>query len=526
MSIDLSQFKQTFLEESDEGLDVLESGLLALDSGTADDEVIHAVFRAAHSIKGGAGTFGLNEIAGFTHVMETLLDEMRDGRREITKQAMNALLSSVDILRELMDAARDEVEPEMGRVGEVQAQLEAVLSGRGAGDNPAAEAGSVTENNAVVASSGWKINFRPHEHLLRTGNDTVRMFKELACLGDMENKVSYSELPEFSHLDPELSYLSWKISLRNKEDSGAIDKETVEEIFEWVDGDCDLTIEAMVVESISTDTVSSDSNSESGSDSSLGAGSPGDVLQSHIEVLLAPDEVEKDKSVSETAAAPSTDKVMPASTKTTRKKKKNVEGSIRVGTSKVDSLIDMVGELVITQSMLSQLGDNFSMQKLEALRSGLAQLERNTRELQESVMRIRMLPISFSFQRFPRLVHDLSQKMSKKIELKMSGEQTELDKAVMEKIGDPMVHLVRNSLDHGIEAPEVRLAAGKNETGTIHLNAYHQGGMIMIEISDDGAGLPRDNSLFFLKFLSHKILSQSFVVVMLAKRWLTNFKFG
>ncbi|MCP3852915.1 MAG: chemotaxis protein CheA, partial [Gammaproteobacteria bacterium] len=173
----------------------------------------------------------------------------------------------------------------------------------------------------------------------------------------------------------------------------------------------------------------------------------------------------------------------------------SVEGSIRVGTKKVDTLIDMVGELVITQSMLSQLGDHFSMGKIETLRSGLAQLERNIRELQESVMRIRMLPISFSFQRFPRLVHDLSQKMSKKIELKMTGEQTELDKAVMEKIGDPMVHLVRNSLDHGIEEPDVRLAAGKDEMGVIQLNAYHQGGFIVIEISDDGAGLPKDKLL-------------------------------
>ena len=166
-----------------------------------------------------------------------------------------------------------------------------------------------------------------------------------------------------------------------------------------------------------------------------------------------------------------------------------------MGTDKVDSLINMVGELVITQSMLSQMGDEFSMDKLEDLREGLAQLERNTRELQESVMRIRMLPISFSFQRFPRLVHDLSQKMDKKIELKMTGEQTELDKTVMEKIGDPLVHLVRNSLDHGIESPEVRVAAGKSEVGTINLNAYHQGGFIIIEIIDDGAGLPKDKLL-------------------------------
>jgi two-component system chemotaxis sensor kinase CheA len=172
--------------------------------------------------------------------------------------------------------------------------------------------------------------------------------------------------------------------------------------------------------------------------------------------------------------------------------------SIRVSIDKVDALINMVGELVITQSMLSQFGedtDQFNVSHLEKLRDGLSQLERNTRELQESVMRIRMLPISFSFQRFPRLVHDLRGKLGKKVELKISGEQTELDKTVMEKIGDPLVHLVRNSMDHGIEPPQARLAAGKSETGLIHLNAYHQGGNIVIEVSDDGAGLNKEKLL-------------------------------
>jgi two-component system chemotaxis sensor kinase CheA len=163
-----------------------------------------------------------------------------------------------------------------------------------------------------------------------------------------------------------------------------------------------------------------------------------------------------------------------------------------VAIDKVDDLINMVGELVITQSMLNQIGDNFDLSRLPKLLSGLAQLERNTRELQESVMRIRMIPISFAFNRFPRLVHDLSAKLGKKIELKMTGEQTELDKTVMEKIGDPLVHLVRNSIDHGIEMPEARRACGKPETGTLHLNAYHQSGHIVIEIGDDGAGLNRE----------------------------------
>ncbi len=491
MTIDLSQFKQTFIEESDEGLDVLESGLLALDSGSADDEVIHAVFRAAHSIKGGAGTFGLNEIAGFTHVMETLLDEMRDGRRAISKQGINILLNSVDVLRELMDAARDDVPPEMSRANEVKGQLDALLANSEDDqtqktEEPESPAGDQTDSEDSFSEKfseqfsqqkGWLIRFHPHQHMLRTGNDTVRMFKELASLGDMENTADISQLPEFSLIDPELSYLSWEIILKNNETQGVIEKTVIEEIFEWVDDDCDLSIEPLI----------SPSNEESSADI-VAEVSVSPSIDTIAEVTPA-DTIETTNNVTPIAS--------PPEEKTTQKKKKSSTegGSIRVGTDKVDSLINMVGELVITQSMLSQMGDEFSMDKLEDLREGLAQLERNTRELQESVMRIRMLPISFSFQRFPRLVHDLSQKMDKKIELKMTGEQTELDKTVMEKIGDPLVHLVRNSLDHGIESPEVRVAAGKSEVGTINLNAYHQGGFIIIEIIDDGAGLPKDKLL-------------------------------
>ncbi len=505
MSIDLSQFKQTFIEESDEGLDVLESGLLALDSGTADDEVIHAVFRAAHSIKGGAGTFGLNEIADFTHVMETLLDEMRDGRREISKEAVNLLLNSVDVLRELMDAARDDSSPDMSRADDVKTLLDVMLSGENAAEQTTEVVSDSAELSAEMKNrdsrqTGWLIKLHPHEHMLRTGNDTVRIFKELNTLGDMESTADLSGLPELLHMDPELSYLSWEIILKNNAELGDIKKATIEEIFEWVEDDCDLLIEPLMSETseISAEELSGEFLPSS-ADTAAGSVTE-DVLQSHIDVLMVQDDdsvTTDNKTVS--SSEQSTEKiapnVSPIQKKSEKKKKPKVEGSIRVGTNKVDSLIDMVGELVITQSMLSQLGEHFSMGKLETLRGGLAQLERNIRELQESVMRIRMLPISFSFQRFPRLVHDLSQKMSKKIELKMTGEQTELDKAVMEKIGDPMVHLVRNSLDHGIEEPHVRLAAGKDEMGIIRLNAYHQGGFIVIEISDDGAGLPRDKLL-------------------------------
>jgi len=495
MTIDLSQFKQTFLEESDEGLDVLESGLLSLDSGTADDDVIHAVFRAAHSIKGGAGTFGLMEIADFTHIMETLLDEMRDGRREILKKDINVLLTSVDVLREMLEAAADDVPPSMERTLEVKKELEEALNDNGSAqisDQAPLEESEDTQslNGDMVESGeafkGWSIFFKPMEHMLRTGNDTVRIIRELDELGAMELTVDLENLPDFEHFDPELSYLAWNIKL-----IGDIEKSQIEEIFEWVDEDCELNIETLGEEGNAVEMASSAEQPEqevSEEQQPVPQKEGGAVATPEVE--LAP--VSTLEPVAEKVPAATT----PGVEKRKEKRKSSGEGgSIRVGTDKVDTLINMVGELVITQSMLSQMGDEFSMERLEALREGLAQLERNTRELQESVMRIRMLPISFSFQRFPRLVHDLSQKMDKKIELKLTGEQTELDKTVMEKIGDPLVHLVRNSLDHGIESPDQRIAAGKPEVGVIQLNAYHQGGYIVIEISDDGAGLPRDKLL-------------------------------
>jgi two-component system, chemotaxis family, sensor kinase CheA len=274
-------------------------------------------------------------------------------------------------------------------------------------------------------------------------------------LGELSVNLDESQLPLFSDLEPEDSYLAWQMELISE-----VAKEEIVEIFEWVEDDCDLTIEAL----FSIAEKSAESSEEAEYAEPVESNTV--VVETQLESPVAENTATKQKS----SAAP-------------------VAASIRVGTDKIDSLINMVGELVITQSMLSQVGDNFTEEMLPQLIDGLAQLERNTREMQEGVMRIRMLPISFAFNRFPRLVHDLTDKSGKKVDLKLTGEQTELDKTVMEKIGDPLVHLVRNSLDHGLETPEVRLAAGKNETGLLNLNAYHQGGNIVIEIEDDGAGL-------------------------------------
>ena len=483
MSIDMAQFHQVFFEESFEGLEVMESGLLNLDMGDVDDEDINTIFRAAHSIKGGSGTFGFTSVSDFTHVMETLLDEMRDGRRQVTQPAIDVLLGSVDCLKEMLTAIQDEQDVDKADVAEYQKALEAELNG-------ASEPEASTQDDEVVvkqvisevvaetvpqsnAISGWNIAFSPHTHLLKTGNDPVRMFRELAALGELTTTVDFQGVPDFHDLDPEDCHLSWGLHV-----AGNISETDINEIFDWVEDECDLAIQPLSpqindVEPQNHLSVSNDTSTDEKPASKANTRSEQiDVPKATVENLV--------------------EKTPSPVTKTAKKSAAKTSSSIRVDTGKIDTLINMVGELVITQSMLSLVGEHFELNKLDQLKNGLSQLERHTRELQESVMNIRMLPISFVFSRFPRLVHDLSTKLDKKIELVMVGENTEVDKTVVELLSDPLVHLIRNSLDHGIEMPADRLAAGKPEMGTITLEAYHRGGQIVIEVRDDGKGLNKD----------------------------------
>jgi len=454
MSIDLSQFIPTFLEESFEGLELMESSLLNLEQG--DDDTINAIFRAAHSIKGGAGTFGFNHVTDFTHEVETLLDEMRDGRRPITTHDNNLLLKSVDCIRLLIESARDGIECNDVSIKQNFEAIQASLNG---GDAPQSSTPSPVESNisstapAANGSDGWLIGFIPSHEILQTGNDVLRLFLALEELGDLTAVVIMNELPPLIKLDPQECHLSWQLTLISDCDAG-----DVEEVFEWVEDECELTITPLVSEEVQ------------------------ELIEEPTSQASAPAKED------EAPSAPAT----PKPTGQSGKPPAAAVGSIRVGIDKVDGLINRVGELVITQAMLKQIGNELidvEDEIVTRLREGLVQLEGNSRELQEDVMRIRMLPISFVFNRFPRMVYDISTKLGKQIELKLTGESTELDKTVMEKIGDPLVHLVRNSLDHGLEMPDERVAAGKDPTGTVHLNAYHQGGYINIDISDDGRGL-------------------------------------
>ena len=471
MSMDMNQFLQTFFEESFEGLDHMENGLLDMTAGEADTEQLNTIFRAAHSIKGGAGTFGLKSVTDLTHHTETLLDRMREGDFPVTNEAINLLLQAVDVLRSLLETERDGGEADMDKAQSVTQQLAELVEGdtSTAGGDPEPQSNATPDGNSpssgdTSSGGGWQIEFAPHSHLFMTGNDPLRLLEELAELGELHSQSHTENLPSLPDLDPEQCVLSWTLFLY-----GDVSRQDIEEVFEWVEDDCDLSITPL--EAPAADDAS----------------------------IPAQPAAEQDESGS---TVTSSEAGNAEQTEAGEKKKPAAQGqsggggsSIRVNTDKIDNLIDMVGELVITQSMLNELGEDFSMEKIEQLRDGLAQLERNTRELQENVMRIRMVPISFAYSRLPRMVHDLTSQLGKQVDLQLNGEETELDKTVMEKIIDPLVHLVRNAMDHGIEPPEKREELGKPETGTLEINAYHKGGYIVIEINDDGAGISRDRLL-------------------------------
>nr|WP_273457321.1 chemotaxis protein CheW [Nevskia ramosa] len=447
VSIDLERFHKSFFEESFEGLDVMEQALLALNISAADAETINTIFRAAHSIKGGAATFGFASVADYTHGVETLLDQMRSGKRQVTKADVDLLLRVVDVLRGLLGAARDGTAFDAAAVSSTQAEIALAL----AGETPIVVA--AIKPAIVAAPTGWLIRFEPKADLFRSGNDPLRIIRGLDALGPMDVEVDTAGLPSFADADAESCYLAWTLRLHGDATRGE-----VEELFSWVEDECRLLIEPLAA------VVSINAPALAEAVVGIEPGKPALALVKSAE---------------------------PASSPTGSSPRQGDAGSIRVGTEKIDALINLVGELVITQAMLTQRAADLDPVQYEKLLNGLSQLDRNTRLLQEAVMATRMLPMEAVFSRFPRVVRDLATKLNKQVRLVTVGEQTELDKSVIEKITDPLNHLVRNSLDHGLETAADRIAKGKDATGTIRLSASHQGGNIVIEVSDDGRGLDR-----------------------------------
>ncbi|MCL1143050.1 chemotaxis protein CheA [Shewanella gaetbuli] len=450
MSMDMTQFHGVFIEESQEHLDEMEHLLLALDPKSPDIEELNSIFRAAHSIKGGSGMFSFDALITVTHVMESIFDKARQGNFKLSAQLIDELLIAVDVLRKLLKSYAENSEIDWALVNSTTASLEAIL-----------DPNSQSKPQEVDDDFGF---FEP-----LTSSEPQPLTHSLAKDQDIAE-----EDDTFGLFEPDV---------------------------DTSDANCEVSTEGENVPVSDIDFGFFDDTDDSPADSNT----PGSAALMNV----SPSETVPPSSSSrpnfeteahsETRTKQKTDsKPKPkAQTKSESKNKNEAaeSSSIRVDIAKIDSLVNLVGELVITQSMLNLIGDEITGLANEKLHTALAELERNTRELQEGIMSIRMLPMSFVFNRFPRVVRDLSKRLDKKIELSIVGGQTEIDKGLIELLVDPLTHLVRNSLDHGIELPEIRLANGKPETGILTLKAEQKGGNIIISVLDDGAGLNRERIL-------------------------------
>jgi two-component system, chemotaxis family, sensor kinase CheA len=508
MSNDFVQFQDAFFDEAAEHLAVVEEGLLSLEQHPEDLDLLNKIFRSAHSIKGASGMFGFNAVAQFTHKMETLLDLLRNGQKAVSPVIADLLLRSTDCLKTLIESVKGGAAVDEETVQRLTSELAAASQSDSQPTAAPTHAAKPAPAGADRHDRTYAITWTPPEWLFQRGLDPLQVLRELRSLGHLtEVVIDMSRLPDLAEADPETCYLSWNMRLTTSKD-----RKVIEAVFEFVREESMLSIEAV-------------SGKASGGTSDDVNASGASIATPHPAPLTPDGNEEKPKPLGEilvesgVASRETLDNalaqqkrvgqilvdqkaVTPQQLEQALRKQKQQESStpakktdtasIRVDTAKIDKLINLVGELVITQSMLSDLGARFDMSQLHVLLERMAELERNTREIQERVMSIRMLPIGTAFARFPRLVRDLSAKAGKKIQLVLSGEETELDKTVIESIGDPLTHLVRNSADHGLEAPEERLDNNKPELGTIRLNAFHEGGSICITVEDDGRGLNRD----------------------------------
>ena len=445
---------EVFFEEAAELLRDFEEGLLRLERAPRDPEVLNRVFRSAHTLKGNSGMLGFEAIGRFTHVLENVLSRLRSGDLELTRGIVSTLLAAADVLRELLQRAKDNEDREVPHLGETTAALEG-LTATGAALRPPAPTARSRESREPreVRGSLYEIRFNPPLDLLHRGLDPVRIIEALDELGTLVRvEPDLHTLPPLREIDPENAYLGFTCWLRTAEPPAR-----VAACFEFVADDAAVTIEAR---------------------EDTGAGQP-EASKTAAVAGMAETGREAEGPGPE---GPESSRGMGAVT-------------IRVPTGKVDRLVDLVGELAIAQSMVAQLVAGFTADRLDQLVEAVTQMDRHARDLQERVMAVRMLPIRTVFSRLPRMIRDLALTQGKQVLLETVGHETELDKSVIEQISDPLTHLVRNAVDHGIEPPQVRRQAGKPEVGRITLKAYQQGGSIHIEIADDGAGLNRERIL-------------------------------
>jgi two-component system chemotaxis sensor kinase CheA len=514
---ELEAIKVTFFQECEELLADLEGGLLAMQEGAGDLETVNAVFRAVHSIKGGAGAFGLEPLVRFAHVFETLLDAVRGGSVPNTVELAAVLLRASDILADHVSAARGLGDVDMAASAAMAAELAHWTDPNAAPPPPpAAPVAAVAEEAApamvadddaledddlgfvfvpqtitveaqaadaeLIPDNVWTVSIRPKSDLYRKANETALLLRELNRLGPIKATLDDSALPSLDRLDPEAAYVTWSVRVETDEDEAAI-----REVFEFVDGDCELEI-SRGDGSVDQAMAALLTVAESAPAAEPAAPAPVEIAPPApvAEVAVAPPPVDTPKPAAPAAPPVAAQKATPV----------EVPGPgqsvIRVDPERIDRLIDLVGELVINQAMLAQRVGEYGIAPSSNLAMGLDELEQLTREIQDSVMAIRAQPVKSVFQRMPRLVREVANMTGKQARLVMDGENTEVDKTVIERLSDPITHMLRNAIDHGLESPEERKAAGKNPEGVVRLAALHRSGRIVIEVSDDGKGINRE----------------------------------
>ena len=486
----MDAIRQTFFQECEEQLAELESGLLAMQGGALDSETVNAVFRAVHSVKGGAGAFGLDDLVRFAHVFETTLEAVRSDKLAADAHVIKVMLRAADVLADLVRASRDgrsldeshtsASAAELGSLGAGPTGAAAPVGGGAEFDEMAAFVFKPLQVVAPPEPDGWTVRFRPHAGMYAKANDAIMLLRELARLGPTTVSLDTSGLPDLAALDPEGAYLSWTVTLRTEQPQSAI-----QEVFEFVDCDCDVDIQAIVPEA--ADAAPAGDVDVMALIRSLqaeaAAPAPAPAEASPIAIVApepAPAPQSPAKPAAVTTASPAREETVSAAKPT-----------IRVDLDRVDRLIDLVGELVINGAMLTQRVSEAGLSRASAVTTALDELEHLTREIQDSVMAIRAQPVKSVFARMPRLAREVAAMTGKQVRLTSEGEATEVDKTVIEHLADPLPHMIRNAIDHGLETPEVRRAAGKPEEGTVKLQALHRSGRIVIEVSDDGAGINR-----------------------------------
>ncbi len=527
--MDMNEIKEIFFQECEEQLAELESGLLKLNDGDRDPETVNAVFRAVHSIKGGAGAFGLDDLVSFAHVFETTLDCVRSNKLEPTQDVLKVMLKSADVLADLTNAARDGGSVDEARSRTLIRELEALAHGEApaAAEAPApkpvaaapkAAAPAPVVEKPAVNDEGFQpipfsfgdfdeegadhyvptvqVSFKPKKDLYAKGNEAVLLLRDVSRLGEMSVYCDMDALPTLDKMNPEEAYFSWKISVTTEKG-----EDGVRSVFEFAEWDCDLdiqTIEEDVVSEASGDEelpmqpVPFDLSMLDDGGAAAAADEPALMESDAAATVAAAETATKVAQVASRAAENKAAAAASAASAAQANQAAAAGQTIRVDLDRVDRLINLVGELVINQAMLSQSVVENDNNGTSSINMGLEELQQLTREIQDSVMAIRAQPVKPVFQRMARTVREIADITGKSVRLITEGENTEVDKTVIDKLAEPLTHMIRNAVDHGLEMPEKREALGKNPEGTVRLTAKHRSGRIVIELADDGAGINRE----------------------------------